>query len=124
MTKEVPQLFLVDDDPEVLELLAMVLEPDNHIALVASAVGTALRLIPDQVIELGIDVAIIDGGLLDGRGEEVATALRECIKAGTLPAIGIIGYSLDKVSFGDKNLKKGRPTTELKNAIASLILQK
>jgi len=95
------KLFIVEDDPVVLELMIRVLGTTHEVVLVASSKQEALELIP-QVRSLGCDMAIIDS--LYGGGKEVAEMLRAAF-----PGIKVVAYSVQVQEWEDMDiyLKKG-----------------
>lgn len=66
------RVLLVDDDPELLELLERALRRDGHVARVASGVETARDALEEGVY----DVVVLDIGLPDGSGVELCRDMR------------------------------------------------
>ena len=116
-----PAILLVDDNPELLELLVGMLEPTYKI-VAAQCNGTA---VVDQAAALLPDLIILDISLGDVSGFEVARRLK---KAGCPAKIIFLTLHEDmdfaRAAFGlgaSGYVFKSRLTTDLENAIAIVL---
>ena len=82
-----PRLLLVDDYPDALELLALLLEQSGYAVDTARTGADALR----QASASPPDLAILDVELPDMTGLEVARALRERADTSALPILALTG---------------------------------
>ncbi len=83
MKQPTSQLLLVEDDPQMPEVLAALLNGDP-IALLHAATGTdALRLVRDR----HVDIVLLDLGLPDISGFEVLRQLKEAPETQSIPVI-------------------------------------
>ncbi len=64
------RLLIVDDDVEILDVIALYLRSLGHDVRIAHSVGEALPL-----IRFPFDIAIVDWSLPDGRGLELLSAI-------------------------------------------------
>jgi len=97
------KVFLVEDNNDLRKVEKRFIEMEGHeVVLIVCSRQEALDKI-NQVKDLGVDVAVIDGDLGTGKddGPEVARILRE-----TIAGIKIVSFSGDVVDFGDKNPQK------------------
>lgn len=84
------QILLVDDEPELLEFLQMILKEDGYINLsAATTVQTALELVE----HISPDLAILDIMLPDGEGYEIAEVI---MKRFHIPVIFLTAKSEDQ----------------------------
>lgn len=84
------QILLVDDEPELLEFLQMILKEDGYINIsAATTVRTALELVG----HISPDLAILDIMLPDGDGYEIAEVI---MKRFHIPVIFLTAKSEDQ----------------------------
>ncbi|MHA9736618.1 response regulator transcription factor [Robinsoniella peoriensis] len=84
------QILLVDDEPELLEFLQMILKEDGYINIsAATTVQTALELVG----HISPDLAILDIMLPDGEGYEIAEVI---MKRFHIPVIFLTAKSEDQ----------------------------
>lgn len=84
------QILLVDDEPELLEFLQMMLKEDGYINIsAATTVQTALELVG----HISPDLAILDIMLPDGEGYEIAEVI---MKRFHIPVIFLTAKSEDQ----------------------------
>lgn len=79
MSPERARIFLVEDNTTLREMLERAVQLDGHeVITTANSYESASKLIP-QLGELAINVALLDGKLLDGKlaGEQVAAAIQD-----------------------------------------------
>lgn len=111
------RIFQVDDNIEGLKIMRKLLGSHDHdVVLIATTVAQALSYIPDILIEKKVNLALVDGNLPDGSGDQVAQAIRDS----GLP-ISIIALSARQQKFGDQNLNKGEGLRPILQAINSLL---
>lgn len=113
------KLFLVEDAPEFMNLLKIMLGEEGHKVLFTAATRQQALDMVEAVKKADVKVAILDGGLGTSSysGEDgflVAQALRK-----EMPGIRVISFSLDNMTWGDKNVKKPE-FTDLVKAIEEL----
>jgi DNA-binding response OmpR family regulator len=99
------KLFIADDTKKILDLLVIHLGLEGYKEIItASSVSEALGKV-EEIKQAGVRVAILDGNLDTNRGgqdgERIAQELREKI-----PSIKIISFSLDNITWGDRNVMK------------------
>ncbi len=82
------RVLIVDDNADAAELLAEVLQSQGHATRVAYDASTALTLAP----EFAPDVALLDLGLPEMDGYELARRIREAPWSGGLRLIALTGY--------------------------------
>jgi DNA-binding response OmpR family regulator len=87
MTVPSPRLLLVDDYPDALELLALLLEQSGYVVDTARTGADALK----QADLSPPDLAILDVELPDMTGLEVARALRHREATRSLPILALTG---------------------------------
>lgn len=113
-------IFHAEDDSRLQEFVKEAAEEAGHtVALSVRSVAQAMAAIPDVLQELGVNVAILDGELLGGSGEEVADAIR----ASHL-GIALIGYSGRRFNNVDASVLKGGGFGNLIHAINTSLSQK
>ncbi|WP_241495926.1 hybrid sensor histidine kinase/response regulator [Paraburkholderia monticola] len=85
------RLLLVDDNPDALMALGMLLELEGHDVTTASNGGDAIRL----VAEARPEVAIIDVGMPDVDGFDVARAVRSDHSLNGIMLVALTGYAAE-----------------------------
>jgi len=119
-------IVIVDDDPDVLDLLEQLLTGDGHIVRTACDGAAALKLVAGGVIRP--EILLTDYNLPNGKdGLELLADLREMLQ-GDLPAIVLTGdisrETLAKIAAQDCiQLSKPVKPHELTSAIESLAPQ-
>ena len=89
----------VEDEMSIRhQMTEIIAKPGYKMLLSLGTVGEALRYIPDQLLELGVGLAILDNDLPDGTGLEVATKIRE-----TISGLSIVSYTSRDITWGDFN---------------------
>jgi len=121
MNEQKALIFQVDDDRLYIKSLPDFLKKPGHkILLTAGSVAQALRFIPDKLLKLGINVAILDNTLPDGNGLEIATKIRE-----TIDGLSIVCFSADEnLKWGDYSLLKPADLNEIRATIQRAIPSK
>lgn len=105
MEKSKARIFHVEDDQMLRKIFGRFMEEVGHeVVLSVGTVAQALPLIPEELIRLHVNVALLDGRLPDGTGEQVAAKIR----AHELP-IPIMSLSAEDLQWGDVNFKKYDP---------------
>jgi CheY-like chemotaxis protein len=87
------RVLIVDDDADSADLLVQLLEMRGHEARSANSATQAMA----EVAEFRPDVAILDVGLPDMSGYELAQLLRKCDGLAKCKLIAVTGYSGDAV---------------------------
>ena len=90
---QVPRILLVEDDPDVREITALILESHGFDVVVASSGEEAIAAAKLE----DIDAALIDLGLPDMNGRELALQLRDypvAILTGADVAVDVPGASI------------------------------
>ncbi|HLI24276.1 MAG TPA: response regulator transcription factor [Acidimicrobiales bacterium] len=82
-----PELLLVDDDPQLRDLLSLIFAQEGYRTRVAGDAATALS----EVSRGGLDLVILDVGLGAGDGREVLAEIR---RNGQLPVIMISAHGM------------------------------
>jgi DNA-binding NtrC family response regulator len=94
-------LHVEDDEPHRRIVNEILTRMGHEVARSVGTVAEALPLIPDVLVELAVDVAILDEKLPDGSGQTVAAAIRKA----ELP-ITIYANSGQETKWGDFNIAK------------------
>jgi len=114
------KIFHVEDDTDFTVRLNEVLQSrGSSIVLSATTVEQASSMIPDRLVEAGVNLSIIDGILPDGKGKEVA----ELIRAARLH-IPIIALTSLESTWGDLNISKIDGPRKLFEAIATALCER
>ena len=87
------RVLIVDDDADSADLLVQLLEMRGHHALSVNSAAHALAV----AVEFQPEVAILDVGLPDMSGYELAQVLRNCEGLAECKLIAVTGYSGDAV---------------------------
>ena len=85
-------LLVVDDEPDILEPLTLLLEAMGHEVVSAACASTALELFETAKP----DAAFIDIGLPEVDGYELVRELRKGSAGRALPLIALSGYAADE----------------------------
>ncbi len=95
------RVFIVEDDPLVMEgyALAIDMEPDLEVCGEAQTASEALR----QILSAGADIVIVDLSLPDMNGLELVPRLRE--RMPNLPVLVMSGH--DSATYGPPALRAG-----------------
>lgn len=115
MTKRLRILY-VEDNPAVRTVRTIMLERDGYEVIGVETAAAALRAMEDGPV----DLAIVDYGLPDARGDEFVSTLKQ--RQPGLPVIlvsGSVPESTDPAA--DAFLIKGEEPRELINTIARLL---
>lgn len=78
------KVLVVDDDPDILELVARTIRKDDHKVITASSGPEALRTVADRGAP---DLAVLDVSMPEMDGLELLAALRQMDQLEELPAI-------------------------------------
>jgi two-component system, chemotaxis family, CheB/CheR fusion protein len=89
-----PRALIVDDAPDVVEMLAMVLRQSGYEVVTASSAREALS----AAGEGSFDVVVSDIGMPGMNGYDLATALRALPDYAVVPLIALTGFAL----YGDR----------------------
>jgi CheY-like chemotaxis protein len=87
-----PRVLIVDDDPNVRELVSIRLRKAGHKVLEAGSAFGALALVEERGAP---DVAVLDVSMPGMTGLELLPAMRSLDGVGTLPAIFLSGRVTD-----------------------------
>ena len=99
-----PRIFYAEDDDSIREPTAELFRYAGlEVVLCASSVAQALSYIPDQMLDVDPQVAVLDRNMPDGTGEEIATALAE---SGILIPIIAYSNSYNWLGWADTNVMK------------------
>lgn len=91
------RLLIVDDDDDAVELLALALASSGHDIRVATKGADALAL----SLEFKPEVALLDVGLPDMDGFELATRIRAIPGLEGIRVVGLSGFGLHDQQGGD-----------------------
>lgn len=124
MTLSGLQVLIVDDDPDVRELLTMVMSEHGAQAIAVESVTEALQVLKD----LQPDVLLSDIAMPDQDGYALIRQLRtlEIERGGLLPAVALTAYARDEdyqeaiASGFQMHMSKPVDTTKLVMAVAKL----
>jgi len=83
------RILIVDDDADSADLLVQLLEMRGHLARSVNTATLAIK----EATEFRPDVAILDVGLPDMSGYELAQLLRNCEGLAQCKLIAVTGYS-------------------------------
>jgi len=86
-----PKILIVDDNPEIVKLLAAVIEMNGYDIFVARDGMEALS----QIEQVAPDLVILDLGLPKLSGEEVCRSVRRTAHTADLPVIMLSGKADD-----------------------------
>jgi CheY-like chemotaxis protein len=84
-----PQILVVDDVPDVTEMLSLFLTRAGYEVATADSAAAALRLARSRAF----DVVISDIGMPEMNGYELAGALRSLPNYNAIPMIAVTGYT-------------------------------
>ena len=112
------KIFHVDDDGDFTAKLNEVLQSHGYsVVLTAVTVAQAILLIPERLIQAGVNLAIIDGHLPGGSGEGIASKIR----ASNLHVPIIALTAQENTTWGDQNVCKADGPRSLLQAIATAL---
>lgn len=95
MTGRKPRALIVDDAPDVVEMLAMLLRHSGYEVTTASSAPAALS----AAREGSFDVVVSDIGMPGMSGYDLAAALRELPDYAVVPLIALTGFAM----YGDRD---------------------
>ena len=118
-------LLVIEDDPRLSRLLKRLLEEDRHVVEVATDGRSGLEIAEDAP---GIECVILDIGLPDINGLEVARRLRaggSDVQILMLTARDTVGDRVTGLDAGaDDYITKPFGPTELLNSVAKVLSEK
>jgi CheY-like chemotaxis protein len=85
-----PQALVVDDNPDITDMLALFLHYSGYEVATASSAVTALN----KAQAKHFDVIISDIGMPEMSGYELAQALRELPEYRTVPLVAVTGFAM------------------------------
>jgi DNA-binding response OmpR family regulator len=121
-----PVVLIVDDDPDILELVSLTLERDGYEVAQARNGEEALRIASERTLHL----AVLDLMMPGIDGYEVTRRLRVNDPDGTLPILILSAFAEDRqaalalAAGADAYMRKPFSPRELLAAAGSLILQR
>jgi len=121
-----PVVLIVDDDPDILELVSLTLERDGYEVAQAQNGEEALRIASERKLHL----AVLDLMMPGIDGYEVTRRLRVNDPDGTLPILILSAFAEDRqaalalAAGADAYMRKPFSPRELLAAAGSLILQR
>jgi DNA-binding response OmpR family regulator len=121
-----PVVLIVDDDPDILELVSLTLERDGYEVAQARNGEEALRIASERRLHL----AVLDLMMPGIDGYEVTRRLRVNDPDGTLPILILSAFAEDRqaalalAAGADAYMRKPFSPRELLAAAGSLILQR
>src|SRR5262245_14457028 len=114
------RVLLVDDNAEVLDLVARALDRDGHVVVTAATAAAARA----QVVEHSIDLLVLDLGLPDGSGQVLCKELRQTGFSApilVLTAQSAVASRVDSLDAGaDDYLSKPFALAELRARVRAL----
>ena len=121
MAKELPiaRILQVDDNETYFEVLLDILsgKPGHEVVLTAGTVAQALSFVPDKLLDMGINVAVLDNKLPGGTGLLIATKIRE-----TILGLSIVSFSATEgQTWGDFNILKPSDLSIIRNTIQKAV---
>ena len=121
-----PVVLIVDDDPDILELVSLTLERDGYEVAQARNGEEALRIASERTLHL----AVLDLMMPGIDGYEVTRRLRVNDPDGTLPILILSAFAEDRqaalalAAGADAYMRKPFSPRELLAAAGSLILER
>jgi two-component system CheB/CheR fusion protein len=94
-TERKPRALIVDDAPDVVEMLAMLLRHSGYEVTTASSAPAALNAAQDG----SFDVVVSDIGMPGMSGYDLAAALRALPEYAVVPLIALTGFAM----YGDRD---------------------
>jgi len=88
--KEKPRALVVDDAPDVTEMIAMFLEHAGYDAVMAFSATEALKVVE----QAHFDVIVSDIGMPGMNGYDLAVALRAMPEYSHVPMVAVTGFSM------------------------------
>ena len=111
-------VFLMDDEEMMRELLRETCPAEYQVLGEAASCQEARNKLPELVAFNGFLVAILDGTLPDGRGEEIAKQIKEA-RPDTF-TVSFLGDDTPQL-WGDANFQKGGSIFDLWRDLRKLI---
>lgn len=89
-TKRKPRALVVDDAPDVLEMLAILLRHEGYEVLAAASGAEALQAAEAELV----DIVVSDIGMPDMDGYHLALALRTLSGYQAIPFVAVTGFAM------------------------------